>query len=172
MSQRPSTVRRSARFELTEYSPDRMRAIGERVNESIVGRIRRAEDVWDRPAPPLKRRMRSNSKQVGKDRLYQIQPYRTRLGYAEYKEKGKFSGGVPKKPVRDWDRTGFTLQSLKVLSARENQVTIGPDNPTAAARVRFNNARWRQWGVSPLDRQALLSAVRETSPIRVRSEVA
>jgi hypothetical protein len=118
---------------LSPFSAQQMSDIGSVVlNSSIIPRIRRAETVADAPAPPLVAR------------------------YA----KRKIARG--RAPIRDWYWRGLTLGSLKVKSASEDRVTIGPVNGQAQTILAAQNRRARQWGVSPKDYEALNAAVRAT----------
>lgn len=146
-------VRRKARFHEPGLTADQMLRVGEALRKSVFDRIRLGQDVNDRAAPPLTQTQRSNSKTVDQQRLYWISKG-TRKTYAHYKVV-KYGG----KPIRDWWRTGRTLRSMKVLRAMKNQVVVGFTDAVSNARAFFNNRRWRQFGVSPRDREALAAAV-------------
>jgi hypothetical protein len=114
-----------------------MAVIGEAARQSMYDRIRLAVDVNDRPALPLKARANGG-------------------GYPRYKVT-KYGG----KPIRDWWRTGQTLRAMKVIQSSVNRVVIGFTTPVANLRAFLNNRRWRQFGLSPRDLQAVSKAVRE-----------
>jgi hypothetical protein len=75
-------------------------------------------------------------------------------GYA----KAKVRRG--RNPVRDWRYQIVTLDHMNVLSANENRAVIGFSHPLAAMHAHFQNARERQFGVSPKDRDGIVTAVR------------
>lgn len=151
-----------ARFRVGDIPADAMIRVGEAYRKSQDGRLARALDIRDASAPPLKRVQRSNFRTVNQERLYRISPDYRRKGYADYKVS-KFGG----QPIRDWFRTGLTRRSIKVLSARPNQVSIGPTNSTADLRITFNQRRWPQFGVSPNDQRAITAAVAAIRFVRV-----
>lgn len=133
-----------ARFTVPGYSPDQMVMLGNALRDSIEQRILRAEDVYDGAAQPL------SSK--GK-----------RGGYAAWKSK--------KAPPaeRNWRYTGRTLRSMKVLSVATNRAVIGFTDAEANKRAAINNRRWRQFGVSPRNRQAVALALRALNrPVQVK----
>lgn len=113
---------RKARLVWTPFEPMQMAEVGLTAVESILKRLDVAQDVWDRPAPPLS-------------------PM-----YARIKTRGIFA--TFRKPIRDWRRTGHTWSSLKVLRANNNRVVIGFVSDLAKQRVAWNQARHWQWGLS------------------------
>jgi hypothetical protein len=64
-----------------------------------------------------------------------------------------------KRPIRDWFLSGLTRGSIKVLQAEPNRVVIGSGNPVGDLRIRVNQKRERQFGVSPTDLTAIKDAV-------------
>jgi hypothetical protein len=137
-----------ARFVLGPFTSEDMETIGGVLVDSISTRIRKAFNVNDAPARPLK-------------------PGRhARRGYPDY----KIARGLM--PIRDWVWTGRTMRSLKVKSANENQAVIGFVDPTADRVAYVNNLREKQFGVSPKDRSALNAAVlavlRQARAVRVK----
>jgi hypothetical protein len=120
-------VIRKARFHVPGYTPQQMNEMAEDfILESIRPRIRQALDVNDKPVPPLAK------------------------NYAKRKQKRR---GL--NPVRDWTLSGNTLKTLSVLVAGHNTATIGFVGPIANRRAYINNARYRQFGVSPSDSEKL-----------------
>ena len=137
-----------ARFVLGPFAAEDMQTIGGVLVDSISTRIRKAFNVNDAPAKPLK-------------------PGRSgRRGYPDYKA----ARGLM--PIRDWVWTGRTMRSLKVKSANENAATIGFVDPNADRIAHVNNLRERQFGISPKDRSALNAAVlavlRQARVIRIK----
>lgn len=105
------------------------------------GRIQSGQNIYDQAAAPLK------PGQSG------------RRGYPDYKS----ARGL--QPIRDWTWSGHTLRCLKVLTANENRAAIGfldeafPGRRLTASQIAaFNNGREMQWGVSPRDREVVLTA--------------
>ena len=125
-----------ARWVLGPFTSEDMLAIGNVVAESIKGRIQGGLNINDQPAKPLK-------------------PGRNgRRGYPEDKVRRGLM------PYRDWTWTGRTLRSLKVTQASENRCVIGFTSPNADAIAHLNNRRERAFGVSPMDRKAMVSIIR------------
>jgi hypothetical protein len=144
MAKRFQTVKRRARFSVAGYSANQMELIGQSVRDDIEQRILSARDVNDSPTPPLKNGARGN-------------------GYASQKAR--------KAPpaIRNWKFTGRTLRSMKVLSAAPNQAKIGFTDAVANKRAFYNNRRWRQFGVSPGNRKALVQALRQVKFVSVKA---
>jgi hypothetical protein len=114
------------------FSSEEMAAIGEAGLKSILHRIFSAKDVNDAPARPLVD------------------------GYAARKLKhGRF-------PIRDWNWTGGTLRSIKVKSASEMRVVLGPTDARSADMIYYNNRRCKQWPASPTDLEAIHQAIADT----------
>lgn len=132
------TVVRKARFAAPGYRPEQMIAIAQATADDIRVRIMRAQDVNDGIAPGLK---------------------------AAYAKRKSQRGG---NPIRDWFLTGRTLRSLKVLSAAQNRAVIGFTDAVSNFRAALNNRRWRQFGISPTNRQALVRELKlQASPVKV-----
>ncbi len=136
-----------ARWVLGPFTAEDMQTIGNVLVDSISARIRKAVNVNDAAARPLK-------------------PGRNgHRGYPEYKA----ARGL--QPFRDWFWTGRTMRSLKVKSASENRVVIGFVDPNADRIAHVNNLRERQFGVSPRDRLALnaivLAVLKQERVVRV-----
>jgi hypothetical protein len=136
-----------ARWVLGPFTAEDMQAIGNVLLDSISARIRKAVNVSDAEARPLK-------------------PGRNgHRGYPDYKA----ARGL--QPFRDWFWTGRTMRSLKVKSASENRVVIGFVDPNADRIAHVNNLRERQFGVSPRDRLALnaivLAVLKQARVVRV-----
>jgi hypothetical protein len=135
------TVIKSARFVYSPYTAIEMQGFAQVLADSIRGRIRSGQNIYDQAAAPLK-------------------PGRAgRRGYPDY----KLARGL--QPIRDWIWSGHTLRCLKVLTANENRAVIGFLNEslpgrrmTASQIAAFNNRREAQWGVSPNDRRVVLAA--------------
>ena len=131
-----------SRLTLSPFSAESMSNIGdELLNQSIRPRILSAKTITDSPSKPLSDR------------------------YAAEKVKGRRvsnSGNILYRGsgVRDWKLRGWTVASLKVKSASDDRVVLGPINPQAAQIILFRNKYDHMWGVSPNDYQALYNAVR------------
>jgi len=124
-----------ARFKNAPFSAEQMQSLGNALRDSVRDRIRRATDVYDAPAPPLKpHRNNPNS------------------SYAAIKVR-RFGG----QPIRDWWRTGRTLRSLHVLTVSINRVVVGFTDSVSNFRAFINNRRHRQFGMSPQDRNNVLA---------------
>ncbi len=118
-----------ARFNESGLTTDAMIGIGESFIDSMFARWDRAENVYDVPAKPLKK------------------------GYAIQKSK------LRRGNRRNLKLTGDMRAHVKVLSANQNRVVIGPTDSAMAERIRFNNMKDRQYGVSPKDKEAIVKAV-------------
>ena len=138
MAQRSNPVEKKARFAVTGYSPTQMLAIGQTVSDDIKTRILSAQDVHDAPAPALK------------------------PNYAKWK------GRKAPPAIRNWRLTGNTLGAMGVLSESINKAVIGFTSGKAAQVAFINQARARQFGVSPRNPAALTNAVHDAgAPIKV-----
>jgi hypothetical protein len=101
---------------------------------SIRTRIKRGLDVNDNPAPRLS----------GRGKLG---------GYAGLKARRGLN------PIRDWTLTGQTLQALQPLQTLPGQISVGFTDARAARIAAINNARSKQFGVSPSDRRNFIAAL-------------
>jgi hypothetical protein len=153
------TVRRKARFGYVGFGQDAIERIADKTRASVLARIQRGETVSDSPAKPLKARVKA-----GVDRGYRAQKAR--------------KGG---QPIRDWTYTGHTLKSMKVLLVSVTKAVIGflPNagfgrKLTAAQIASIRNADERQFGLSPRDKDVMMTAVtdevRSRPPVRPFSE--
>lgn len=120
-----------------------MAAIGGIVLDHMKARIQSARDWDDNAARPLKET------------------------YAREKEKGRHvanSGGqlFRGKKIRDWTLRTWTMRSLKVKSASQAQVTIGPISENAAKIIAVRNPLDHMWAMSPSDNEVLYEAVHDT----------
>lgn len=114
-----------------------MLILGNRVlNESIFPRLDRAQDIYDQSAPPLK------------------------PGYQKWKMKRYGSG------IRDLKASGRTRRGTRVVEAGQrggqnpySYVTLGFSDPVALDRIRINQLRARQWGLSPKDKEFIVGLV-------------
>ena len=136
------TVIKKARFSYSGISPQQMQSIAQVLADDIRSRILRAEDAFDNPAPTLK------NGNKGK-------------GYQTYKARRNPPA------IRNWQYTGRTLRSLKVLQANQNRALIGFTDPHSNMVAAVNNRRWRQFGVSPRNRRTLIEAYRNTRRLSV-----
>lgn len=126
------------RFFVPGYSPQKMVAIGQQLTNSVRDRISEGMTVYDAPAPPLAPK------------------------YA--KAKGRKAPPA----IRNWKLTGRTMRSLAVLSAAHNKAVIGFTDPVSNMRAAINNARTRQFGVSPKNNRDLGAALAGAgSPVTV-----
>ena len=148
------TVIRRARFVYSPYTASEMQGFGQLLADTIRARIQAGQNIYDQAAAPLK---------PGKPGS---------RGYPDYKT----ARGL--QPIRDWTWSGFTMRCLKVLTANENQAVVGFLNEsrpgrwqTASHIAAFNNARERQWGVSPHDRAAVMSAMQNYRPLVTIEEI-
>lgn len=140
-------IKRRVRIDVVGVQPDAIIRIGNALTGSIIERLLRAEDVHDAPAPPLKARIVN-----GKD-----------TGYA-----GRKARKAPP-AIRNWRFTGRTHRSMKVLRAEINKGVIGFTDAVTNRRAYLNNRRWRQFGVSPRDREALVNAIRREQIVRIKA---
>lgn len=145
-----------------DYTPQQMAEIGEVGRQSMYDRMRLGVDVNDRVAPPLKRPVKAAGSGPFVNAKGEFSLVREVKGYPHYKVV-KYGG----KPIRDWWRTGQTLRAMKVIRASVNQVIIGFTTPLANKRASLNNQRWRQFGLSPRDLQAVMRAI---SAVKSRRE--
>lgn len=130
------------KFTYSPFGADQMMIIGQATLDSIVKRIQAVKDVTDAPAKPLTEK------------------------YKQEKVAGRYValGGMKKydgQPYRDWTLRGRTLQSLKVKTASEERVTIGPTTDETTKIVLARNKWDHMWGISPSDMQVLYAAVRQ-----------
>lgn len=129
-----------ARFTVPGYQPEQMKEISQELIEAgIRARIMRGQNTYDGAATPLKR------------------------GYARMKQRRG------KQALRDWVFTGRTLRSLQVLSATHNKSIIGFTDAVSNKRAAINNARERQFGISPSD-QAVLNQAKAKAGSPVKAE--
>ena len=121
-----------------------MIAIAQPVVKSVGERILSARDVYDNAAKPL------------------------RPGYAKWKDR-RYPPAI-----RNWFVTGVTLRSMKTLEAAANRAIIGfvsgwskktrTGTITTNAIVAINQAKCRQFGVSPRDNKVFVDSVRAAGP--------
>ena len=144
------------RFELTGYSASQMLDAGTFLRDTVMQRILQAQDLGDSPASPLKQ---------PKGRVVEIGGKRGFMrGYPFQKTK------KGKKPVRDWNYTGAMLAAMQVMTHRRNRAVIGFSDDLSNMKARINNMRWRQFGVSPKDRSALVAFMATLgTPIKVKA---
>jgi hypothetical protein len=125
--------------EVAGFSPERMRGIGTDVLNKIKARISFGIDARDSLAPPLA------------------------VGYKKWK-----SQHYPP-AIRNWRATGQTLGHLQIKRAGTNVVVLGflpgfrsgrKDKVPIEVVVARNQARSRQWGMSPSDEGTLMQSVR------------
>ena len=137
MAVRFQPVIKRARFDAPGFSPQDMLQFGNVLLRSIQDRLDRGQTIYDAAAPPL------------------------REHYLRRKER------VAGTNIRDLRLTGRTRRGMKVLEAGHNYALIGFSDPEAANRVRWNQRRSRQWGVSPTNERDLAQAVTEaiTPPV-------
>lgn len=142
-----------ARFYVGPFPPDAMLGLGNFLIGIIQERLDQGRDVSDGVAPPLKQKVTIPTKSVaGRGSL--IQEAILRRTYKDVGYRGrKLRKGL--KPIRDWNYTGQTRRSMKVLRAGVGKVTVGFVGAVANRRASINNWRWRQFGVSPGDRRIL-----------------
>lgn len=130
-----------------DFTPEQMRDIAQLSRNSVFNRIRSAVDVNDNPAPPLKSQR-----------------------YAAWKV-GKF-GRFGATDKRDWFRTGHTMRALQVLRATVNEAVVGFTDATSNLRARMNQRLWRQFGVSPKDKEVIVRAITDQLQAKSKSKVA
>ena len=134
---------RHSTLTFSPFSSESMATIGQVVLDHIRDRIQSAQDVNDSHSKPLKE------------------------SYAEEKRRGRrvALGGARKYtglPVRDWTLRGRTMVSLKVKTASEDRVTIGPTLPETAMIISVRNKVDHMWGMAPSDYQAMYAVIRAT----------
>ena len=152
----PVKIINPRRFVVTEFDPQRMIRIGNFAISTIFYRLNRAETVNDTPAPPLIKAYRKDGQEHG-SRSYPLR-------------KVKRWGA---KPIRDLLRTGRMRSATQVVQAGYNYCVLGFADPKMAWRMRWNQKRSRQWGLSPKDMRELVKYifdVSKTSSKIVRTE--
>lgn len=142
----PVKIINPRRFVVTEFTPQRMIAIGDYAINVIFSRINHAETVNDTPAPPLVKAYRKDGQEHG-SRSYPLR-------------KVKRWGA---KPIRDLLRTGRMRSAIQVTRAGYNYCILGFADPKMAWRMHWNQRRSRQWGLSPKDRIVLSKYVFDVS---------
>lgn len=114
------------RFETTGWTASEMAEAGTGVvKRGILPRLAKGLTTSDAPAPPLKEK------------------------YAKQKKRRGKSG------IRDWELSGRTKRSLKVLTAKTNECTISFVDAETNKRAHVNNQLVRQFGLSPSDERIL-----------------
>ncbi len=73
-------------------------------------------------------------------------------GYARAKQRRGLA------PRRDWTFTGQLMNSIGIVQNSAG-LSIGFTNPVAVRKAAINNARVREWGVSPHDRENVVDAI-------------
>lgn len=118
-----------SRLTWSPFSAESMMEIGNVTLNSILDRMSHALDVTDSSSKPLT------------DRYAKLKIQRNRA------------------PVRDWEFRGVLKRSLKVKSASQDKVTLGPvtqeANMILAVRRKDN-----MWGLSPHDEQTMRAIIR------------
>ncbi len=150
MAAKYKTKIRRARFVVSPFTGAQMAQVGQEAINSVFARWDRSLDVADQSAPPLST--------VSKG-------YRT----AKLRRTGS--------SVRDLKFTGRLRRSIKVISATENRVTLGPVDGIHSRRKKganlsfsdvltINQRRWRMWGLSPSDKELVVRFFRGERPVR------
>lgn len=127
-----------ARFVVSPYTPQQMVGIGQSLIGFNFARWDRGVDANDAATKPLA---------------------------AKYARRKAYTGR--RRAVRDLNLTGRLRDSIRVLNASENKVTIGPVDGTYSSSAKYgvltnsevltlNQRQWRMWAVSPNDRAAVL----------------
>jgi hypothetical protein len=124
----------SAHFQFVGIQPDVAAELAVVLRDSVEARIRRGLDVNDQPAKRLSSRGR-------------------RGGYAARKARR----GEPS--IRDWVYSGRTLAALVPIVAGPGEICVGFPDARAAQIAARNNARVRQFGISPNDRRNVIEAI-------------
>lgn len=119
-------------FTLSPLSSESMAQIGEVVLRAKKERIFQSLNSQDAPAKPLV------------DKYARRKILRNRA------------------PVRDWFFRGVTRTALRVKSANENQVTLGPISTQADQILTAQRRMEEMWSDSPHDTAVLHSVVRAT----------
>ncbi len=138
-----------ATLTFSPFTSEGMFTIGSVVLDSaIIPRIASGRDITDASARPLSPRyLAEKTGQDGKGG-------RRVVGGGNRKYLGS--------DKRDWTLRGATLRSLKVKSASEMRVTLGPITEEAAKIITARNRLDHMWGLSPRDYEALYAIVRQT----------
>jgi hypothetical protein len=127
----------SKRFVYRPLSAEDMTTIGNAVIADIKSRIHRGLNVDDNPAKALK-------------------PGRNgKRGYPDYKTARGLQG------IRDLVWRGMTMRSMRVISAKDNEVRIGFDNPQAARIAAANQNREEMFWFSPANKKLIQQLVTE-----------
>jgi hypothetical protein len=164
-----------ARFVRSPFTGREMAEIGETVLQTIFQRWDRGLDANDAPAPPLSERRVIIQDVVfagGGDLVGITSPrVSSDRGYRRYKQQR--TG----RSLRDLHLTGRLRRSIKVLTANENRVVLGP-LPGMHTRLkrggilsfadvlRINNRRSLMWALSPQDRKVIVQLFLRQRPIR------
>lgn len=139
-----------ARFVHSPFTASQMAAFGQSLLDDIWDRISQAQNVYDAPALPL------------------------RPGYARFKKRRYGTD------LRNLQATGQTRRATKVLTASQNEAVLGPLPGVHGVGKRkgilltygqilmVNNRRERQWGVSPKNRDKIVSEIMAGRPMRAQ----
>lgn len=134
----------SRHFQYVKISGDAAHHLSQVLADSIKTRIKSAVDINDAPAAPLTK------------------------AYARYKTR------TGRRPVRDWNLTGATLQAIAPLAAADGQIRVGFNSDRAAKiaamnqHLRVAGQRTEMWGVAPSDRANVVKALNEMRSQLVR----
>jgi hypothetical protein len=121
------TKHQRVRFRTDGWTPQEMaEAANGFIKNGLLPRLAAGLTTSDMPAPPLKPE------------------------YAKRKVRN-----FRAKPIRDLNRTGRTIGSIKVLSAGANIAKIGATDALTNARIHINARIVRQFGVSPNDQNVI-----------------
>jgi hypothetical protein len=124
----------SKRFMFRALHEEQMRTIGDDVAAGIKLRTAKGINANDMPAKPLNK------------------------NYARAKQRRGLN------PIRDLQWRGMTMRSMRVVSASDNKVAIGFDNPQASRIAAFNNKHDPAFWFSPNDEKV----IQESVAIRLR----
>ena len=130
-----ASVVKRVRFVSVGYSNLEMEQVGTAVvRNGIVPRIRAALTVTDSAAKPLTR------------------------------SYGRLKALKHPPAVRNWEWTCRTLRSMKVIQASTNRAVIAFADTETNRRAFINNARERQFGVSPSDYSVIRAEFQKLPP--------
>jgi len=166
-----------ARFVVSPFTGSQMVEFGDSILSMIMARWDRGMDVNDATAPPLVSFQKSYFDNVfkatgsGLVSILRFNRVSADRGYRGFKQR------KTGRTIRDLNLTGRLRRSIKVLSASQNKMTLGPTDGMHTSLKRggqlsfsdvltLNQRRWRLWGISPSEKAKIVKMFAAGRPVR------